>query len=746
VPGSFSLYESDGTPAGTQLRATVPTVFAGVRGEGPIVLPSGRVVVASGRLLTIDPATGTSTEQSFSPLSLERVVEFDGRAICLGRAVGSEVGGVATDGITTTPLAVPASVRWPVSVLGVAAGSLWLAGPSAVAGDADRVLRLLPGSNTVVDAGSVGQDLTPGVARGSSLIVALRPTAGAPLATTRLDVPTLTTTTLGPAALDGYTAVGPDVYFAASDAAGAEPWRTDGSAANTRRVADVGVRPLNGGDGAPSRFTPIGSRTAFVATPDEATPQLWLTDGTTLGSALAAAAPTPLEDFGRPIEIGGRIAARRGDRLLVVDPATSSTTEFASDLESDGIALGRGVLTTRRLPGQNAEAVWIDADTGAIESLFFASFAAAEIFPVRSFGEFAWARIGQTVYRTTGSASGTISFPMPGLGGQACAFDGYLWLANGAVQRVGANTSTTFTPLGSGSWVVCADDVLFGIDRNTLSIRYTEGTYGVSFTSPRCEFGVAFGSRLLAVTNVVDGNRLVIADTSGTVVILSPQRVVDVSANTGSFAGSGFAVFPVSRELAYFAIKPDPWTPGELWRTDGTTAGTSFVQQLEVVDGAAVNGRLYLTVDDPQAGIEPFVLHPPVFNGPVGESCSSHPTGTHTLRTDIDPRVGRTVEIVGRSRVEGAGAGHVAGVFLGAPDPDPVFLGPSKCVFRVDLTQPIAAFTTLLDSSGGFAVPLQIPQLPALIGAEVMFQAVIAPRPGPIGVDVTNGMLWVIGG
>jgi hypothetical protein len=294
----------------------------------------------------------------------------------------------------------------------------------------------------------------------------------------------------------------------------------------------------------------------------------------------------------------------------------------------------------------------------------------------------------------------------------------------------------------SGDSLVVADDRLYSINpgygSSTVGIQFTDGgPLDISITSPFCTSGAALGGRLLAAATT---GGLLLVDGTAPIVTLHPGSVRSLEPDPDLQQRS--AIFPVSRELAYFVVGE---APAELWRTDGTIAGTTLVQQLEVLDGAAVLGNLYLTVDDPQAGIEPFVLRPPVFNMPVGDSCSGHPTGTHTLRTDVDPRIGRTVQIVGRSRVEGAGSGQVAGIFLGSAAPAPVFLGPSKCTFRVDLNRPIAAITAPITQGGDFSASIQIPQLPVFVGAEIMLQALVAPSPSPIGVDVTNGLFWVVG-
>ena len=113
------------------------------------------------------------------------------------------------------------------------------------------------------------------------------------------------------------------LYFSATTAAGAELWRSDGTAAGTVQVKDV--RPGTGGS-RPAGFTAAGGKVFFSADDGTHGEELWRTDGTTAGTVLVQDLdPTTYDYYGDPIpngsEPGGLTAV--GGRLVFA--ATSST-------------------------------------------------------------------------------------------------------------------------------------------------------------------------------------------------------------------------------------------------------------------------------------------------------------------------------------------------------------------------------------------------------------------------------------
>ncbi len=77
------------------------------------------------------------------------------------------------------------------------------------------------------------------------------------------------------------TAVGGNLYFSAKDGKGRELWRSDGTAAGTVRVKDIRV---GSGSSNPRFLTAVGSRLFFVATNGSNRAHLWTSDGTAAGT------------------------------------------------------------------------------------------------------------------------------------------------------------------------------------------------------------------------------------------------------------------------------------------------------------------------------------------------------------------------------------------------------------------------------------------------------------------------------
>lgn len=75
-------------------------------------------------------------------------------------------------------------------------------------------------------------------------------------------------------------------FTATNGASGAQLWRSDGTAQGTSLVLDLSPGSPLFGSAAVDRLTPTGSVLYFTATTELGAPQLWKTDGTTLGTTL----------------------------------------------------------------------------------------------------------------------------------------------------------------------------------------------------------------------------------------------------------------------------------------------------------------------------------------------------------------------------------------------------------------------------------------------------------------------------
>lgn len=735
----FDVVRSDGTPAGTVVVASVPTSAPTVSILALAQTAPGRLSVVTtdlpgpsdAHVIDIDgPGTVVSGPfpTALPPAPALATEAFDGRLLSF---LSSSV--VATDDMAqSVALNLPAGAMSPRS-LGGAGGSLFLAAENG----GTRLLRLDPGSNTPVDTGPLpGTSPATIATSGTTLFVAVSMTADED-ALLAIDTATSGVTTLTPSPFGSIprvpgAALGSSVLFAADDStSGNEPWTTDGSVSGTTRLADL-APPVPAGPGSlPHAFTGYGGRAAFVAESDSG-PRVFVTDGTANGTIDVA----PARETTRLIRAADHLwSVRPFNQLSVTDVAGGSTLDIPSapvSIPQVYAAFGDGVLA-----GRGSTLVRVGND-GSIQ-LLASSFSPNPGFAV-VFGEEALVTNSALIVRTDGTPPGTQSFVTGPFNfpSSSAAFDGRYWVSLDSVYSTEGSAVTQETVPLLPATLVSTGDRLF-----TLTAAYglvTDGTVPGTGSFPTAGLGgpeqtegFAFGDDVLFTSRVfspppTSPDRLWFTDGTPP-VLLHPGPVRDVTV--------------VSRNQAYFLVGGPS---GELWQTDGTVAGTTPVLPgSDVLELGYADGRLFLAIDDPSVGIEPFTLVPDVVNAPIGVSCSGHPTGTHTLGTDIDPRVGATVTVRGRSRFDRAGVGNDAFLFLGsAIDPQP--LSPtSKCEFLVDLGAPLILFQQPIAPDGSFQQVIDIPPFPILAGLQFTLQAVILPSPGPAGLDVTNGLTWVIG-
>ena len=85
------------------------------------------------------------------------------------------------------------------------------------------------------------------------------------------------------------TAVGPRLFFTADTAVGTEPWVSDGTAGGTHLLKDISQdTPQNNPGSAPTEFTDVGGVAYFAASTIATGRELWRSDGTEAGTRLVA--------------------------------------------------------------------------------------------------------------------------------------------------------------------------------------------------------------------------------------------------------------------------------------------------------------------------------------------------------------------------------------------------------------------------------------------------------------------------
>ena len=152
--------------------------------------------------------------------------------------------------------------------------------------------------------------------------------------------PTPVPLTAVPTSLFGYaqmrylTAVGDRLYFNAITAVGEEPWVSDGTPGGTHLVKDVSQDASTFPSSIPTEYTDLGGIAYFAATTIAGGRELWRTDGTEAGTRQVADLE-PGDTSSSPSELvslGGRLlfdtTAGNAATLRAYDPATDQVTTF----------------------------------------------------------------------------------------------------------------------------------------------------------------------------------------------------------------------------------------------------------------------------------------------------------------------------------------------------------------------------------------------------------------------------------
>ena len=172
------------------------------------------------------------------------------------------------------------------------------------------------------------------------------------------------------------TVAGSLLFFAATDEAGEELWRTDGTPAGTRRVKDIAAGQAGS---APDQLTAIGSLVYFAASGPQGR-ELWRSDGTESGTVMVADI-LPGPDSSDP-----RGLARVGARVFFEAASSASGRELWS---SDGSPAGTALAA-------DSAPLGADSHIASITDLAGEAFYTNDV-----------AGAGRELWRSDGTAAGT---------------------------------------------------------------------------------------------------------------------------------------------------------------------------------------------------------------------------------------------------------------------------------------------------------------------------------------------------
>jgi ELWxxDGT repeat protein len=431
------------------------------------------------------------------------------------------------------------------------------------------------------------------------------------------------------------------LYFTARDQNGYEVWKSDGTTTGTMLVKDIGLSGMDGlkfvtaSTGNDPFFTSLGDALYFRAQTLSEGAQLWKTDGTAEGTVLvhvigSAANPAfPSLVGAAPFDANFTAA---GDKLVFV--ANPSATASHQVWQSDGTAAGTtrvamqppftdhgvgddpsfvdvgGTILFAANDGANGLELWTTDGTAAGTSLlkdlvpgaassnprFFTQVGGATFFVAATEAE------ASALWITDGTVDGTI--PLGGVPGNVRdlrVVNGLLYFTASAAPNRRSLWRSDGTQAGTISLVLVADDV-----DDLPIVEFNGSVYFRGFGRELWKTdGTPEGTTL--VQDIVPGpdgsNVANFVNLGGTLLFnvsdaLAPNQVW----RTDGSPGGAVRAFEKLASLADHAVLNGPTgsfaliaaaseNGTELWRTDGTEAGTSLVKDIRSGPNSSAPGQ-----------------------------------------------------------------------------------------------------------------------------------------------------------
>jgi ELWxxDGT repeat protein len=408
------------------------------------------------------------------------------------------------------------------------------------------------------------------------------------------------------------------LFFAPDPQHGFELWKTDGTATGTGMVADISPGPASSLFYGLGGFASDGTRASFFAQEPAGGVRLWRSDGTAAGT-LAAQAPiaatSSIPVANGLFATGPRpFGALAGAACFGASDASAHPQLWCSDGTAAGTTLVHDFGPQGAIPGP------------------FAALGSALLFAGAN-----------GLWRTDGTPAGTVPLGGSGyesglqpFGGRVFYQDydpqhGYeLWASDGTAAGTGlfadlaagtaSSSPSRLTPAGGLLYFTATTssgaEQLWATDGTAAGTRQVLGIQpGVAAGSPS-RLTAAAGTLLFFADDGVHGRELWKSDgtPAGTVM------VKDINPGAGSsdlFSSSWEETLSTATAVLggvlYFAAS-DGAAGEELWRSDGTAAGTFLVKDIDPgVAGSqprgltVAGGRLFFVADDGVHGREPWV-------------------------------------------------------------------------------------------------------------------------------------------
>jgi trimeric autotransporter adhesin len=359
-----------------------------------------------------------------------------------------------------------------------------------------------------------------------------------------------------------FLTVGSTTYFSATDGNnGYEVWKSDGTAAGTVMLKDIGPGTTGGGTG--TRMVAIGSTVYFTANDGSTGTELWKTDGTAAGTVM-------VKDIysGPNSSAPMNLVVMNGNLYFTANDGTNGTELWKSDGTTSGTTLVKDIN-----PGSAAS----NPNLYVFGNLLY--FSATD------------GTNGYELWKSDGSTLGTslIKDIYVGVGNSSPNF----FVQLGSTIYFSANDGST----GAELWKTNGTS----IGTSLVKDIYSGANGGMPFTGL-----VVYNNALyFSARDGVNGFELWTSNGTSAGTVL----VKDVNAG----AADGMSMTPIVSNNIMFFAGTTVAAGAELWISDGTTAGTGLVKDIYAgstgssiyTQGMAdINGTLYFAADAGTTGRE----------------------------------------------------------------------------------------------------------------------------------------------
>jgi ELWxxDGT repeat protein len=396
-------------------------------------------------------------------------------------------------------------------------------------------------------------------------------------------------------------------YYTTGGSNGSELWKSDGTADDTVRIKEF-YRDTNGQN--PVNLTDVNGTLFFVANDGVSGFELWKSDGTTAGTTLVK----DLIPGGGSAFLDSLININ-GTLFFTVDDGTTGRELWKSDGTAAGTVLVKDIYPSN---------TFLDAAPASLRNvngtLFF------------TVGDGAH---GRELWKSDGTAAGTVLVKdiNPGTNG---SYPGSLTNVNGTLYFSagdGAHGAELWKSDGTAAGTILVDDSLPGNGGiSPWRLTNVNGTlFFAAHDSKGSELwksdGTATGTNLVKDINIRNFSSYPesMTDVNGTLFFTADNGVHgnELWKSDGTVAGTTLVkdIFPGGYIGYYGGYYPQSSSPGnltnvngtlfftawngqQLWKSDGTEAGTVLVRQMTAFNLTDVNGTLFFVADDGMNGME----------------------------------------------------------------------------------------------------------------------------------------------